>query len=115
MSDSYQAIFDAVRSRISGGDVGSAVESAIRSAFEGADHAARMAAHEFQAAAQEMQRPSVLFKPTLSVDGNQYCALLGEDLQVGVAGFGDTPDKAMRDFDKIWHEPIGKGHFCDYR
>jgi hypothetical protein len=106
MNESYQAIFDAVRSRISGGDVGSAVESALRSSFEGADHAARMAAREFQSAAQEMQRPSAIFKSTLSRDGDQYCALLGENLQTGVDGFGDTPDKAMRDFDKIWHEPI---------
>ena len=47
-------------------------------------------------------RPSVLFRPSLSVDGNQFCVLYGTDLQSGIAGFGDTPDKAMRDFDKSW-------------
>lgn len=51
-------------------------------------------------------RPSVVFRPTLSIDGNQYCALLGADLQVGVAGFGDTPEAAMADFDKSWRTPL---------
>lgn len=30
-------------------------------------------------------------------DGNQWCALYGEDLQVGIAGFGNTPFLAMAD------------------
>lgn len=30
-------------------------------------------------------------------DGNQWCALYGEDLQVGIAGFGKTPFLAMAD------------------
>ena len=33
-------------------------------------------------------------------DGNQWYFLLGEDLQSGVAGFGDTPYAAMIDFNK---------------
>ena len=35
---------------------------------------------------------------TLSKDGNKWCWLLGENLQEGVAGFGDTPMKAAYDF-----------------
>lgn len=31
-------------------------------------------------------------------DGNQWCFLFGEDIQSGVCGFGDTPYKAMLDF-----------------
>ena len=31
------------------------------------------------------------------LDGNQWCALVGENLQEGVAGFGDTPSDALRD------------------
>lgn len=31
------------------------------------------------------------------IDGNKWCALLGEDLQEGLAGFGDTPSEALRD------------------
>lgn len=52
----------------------------------------------------EQQRPSVLFRPKLMVDGAKYMALYGDDLMTGCAGFGDTPDAAMRDFDKNWVE-----------
>lgn len=30
-------------------------------------------------------------------DGDQWCALYGEDLQAGIAGFGNTPFLAMAD------------------
>jgi hypothetical protein len=33
---------------------------------------------------------------TVSLDGNQWCALLGGNLQEGIAGFGDTPAEALR-------------------
>lgn len=52
----------------------------------------------------EADRPSVLFRPTISLDGDQYCALYGEDLMAGCAGFGFTIEAAMRDFDKNWRE-----------
>jgi hypothetical protein len=52
----------------------------------------------------KMQRPSVLFKPSVMPDGDQWCALYGENLMEGVCGFGDTPEQAMDDFDKNWHE-----------
>lgn len=99
MSDSYQAIFDAVRSRISGGDIGSVAESALREAFSNADHVIRCAMQEI---AGEYTAPSVLYRPRLSVDGSQWCALYGEDLQSGVAGFGNSPGEAMSDFNKNW-------------
>jgi hypothetical protein len=51
-------------------------------------------------------RPSAVFRPALSIDGNQYCALFGADLHSGVAGFGDTPEAAMADFDKNWRTPL---------
>lgn len=47
-------------------------------------------------------RPSAIFRPTLTVDGNMYCALYGEDLMQGCAGFGETAEAAMADFDKNW-------------
>jgi hypothetical protein len=50
----------------------------------------------------EMTRPSVLFRPALPIDGFQWCALDGENLQDGVAGFRDTPALAVADFDKAW-------------
>lgn len=52
-----------------------------------------------QEAMWEFQRPSMLLHPKLSLDGNQYCA-----------GFGDTADAAMRDFDKNWQTQKAPDH-----
>lgn len=46
--------------------------------------------------------PSTIYKPKLSIDGDQWCALYGENLQDGVAGFGNSPAEAYSDFDKNW-------------
>jgi len=101
MSDSYQAIYDAVRSRISGGDVGRAVEEVARDAFD-MGMTRQILQQEFCSAAYEMQRPSAVYRPQLSADGDQWCALYGENLQEGVAGFGPTPNEAMQAFDQAW-------------
>jgi hypothetical protein len=50
----------------------------------------------------EQCRPCVLWRPRLYPDGNMWCALYGDDLQSGVAGFGETAEAAMRDFDSNW-------------
>ena len=50
--------------------------------------------------------PSAIYRPRLSVDGNQWCALYGDNLQDGVAGFGDSPAGAMTDFDRNWHAKL---------
>ena len=47
-------------------------------------------------------RPSFLFKPRLSVDGDKWCALYGENLQDGVVGFGCSPEEAYKNFDEQW-------------
>lgn len=83
MSDEYEAIFDAY-----GG------EGAQRNRINAA-----MAAYE---AEMMRQRPSVLFRPKLFQYNDGYCALYGENIQEGCAGFGDTPKEAMRDFDDKW-------------
>ncbi len=51
---------------------------------------------------EERMRPSYLYRPALSVDGNKWCALYGDNLQDGVAGFGDSPAEAYADFDAQW-------------
>ena len=51
------------------------------------------------------ERPSVLYRPRLFLDGNAYCALYGDNLQEGCAGFGATPAEAMADFDRAWYKP----------
>jgi hypothetical protein len=53
-------------------------------------------------AAYAKYRPSYLFRPKLSLDGNKWCALYGENLQDGVAGFGKSPKEAYANFDKEW-------------
>ncbi len=45
----------------------------------------------------------VLLKPSIQQDGNQWCVLYGDNLQVGIAGFGNTPMQAICDFNKAWH------------
>ena len=102
--EAYQPIYDAVRSRISNGDIGAAVEAAMRDA--NLFHHAEMAANSIHCAAAEYERPSVLFRPKLFIDGDQWCALYGADLQEGVAGFGDSPTKAMWDFDREWAKDL---------
>lgn len=51
-------------------------------------------------------RPSVLMRPALAVDGDHWCALYGENLQDGVAGFGKSPAEAMAAFDIAWHSKL---------
>lgn len=58
--------------------------------------------HARQRAAVEQSRPVVVFRPTLKTDGDQWCFLLGENLQNGVAGFGSSPEAAAKDFDHQW-------------
>ena len=54
----------------------------------------------------EWLRPSVIYRPQLSLDGNRWCALYGDDLQEGVAGFGDSPEEAMKQFDREWGKKL---------
>ena len=104
MSDSYRAIYDAVRSRIVNGDIGSAVESVMRDA--NFPFYVERAMCSIQEAASEYQRPSAVFRPTLGIDGNKWCALYGPNIQEGVCGFGDSPAEAMYDFDRNWVKRI---------
>jgi hypothetical protein len=60
------------------------------------------AAHASQDADNERCRPFYLLRPRVYPDGNQWCALYGENLQDGVAGFGDTPAQASVQFDTEW-------------
>lgn len=52
----------------------------------------------------ELLRPFRLMNTRISLDGNKWCVLYGDNLQDGVAGFGDSPDEASRAFDKAWYE-----------
>ena len=54
----------------------------------------------------ELSRPSLQMRPKVYLDGNQWCALYGENLQEGVCAFGDSPDAAMHAFDAEWGKRI---------
>lgn len=102
--DTYQAIYDAVRSKVSTFNGYELVEG-IRQQFD-ISHAVESVRYEFVNAAMAQQAPSFLFKPALSIDGNKWCALYGTNLQDGVAGFGDSPGEAMADFDVNWYTAL---------
>lgn len=52
---------------------------------------------------QELQSPFLMLRAKLFIDGNQWCALYGDNIQDGVCGFGDTPIQAKYDFDKNFY------------
>lgn len=105
MSDNYQAVYDAIRSRFHGCDVGDIVQRAACQAFDISMYSERVA-QDFSITAYEMHRPSVLFKPKVFMDGDYWCALYGENIQEGVAGFGKSPSEATEAFDKLWVEKL---------
>ena len=102
--ETYQPIYDAVRSKIRNGDIGAAVDAAIRDA--NISHYVAMIAENYRCAAAEQERPCVLFRPKVFVDGGSWCALYGENLQEGVAGFGVSPAEATAAFDAEWHRKM---------
>jgi hypothetical protein len=102
MSDTYQPIYDAIRSRVSQVNIGQIVTEALQGIDEPIRRAGDSMADNFAAVCDAMRRPSVLYRPNLSIDGNVWCALYGSDLQDGVAGFGDSIEAAMADFDREW-------------
>ena len=103
MSDTYQAVYDATRSRIHGANISEAFAGALRDAFGNAHHLMVCVAQDYSGAALEQQRPSVLYRPRIASDGNMWCAVYGDNIQEGVAGFGESPALAMADFDKNWN------------
>lgn len=102
MSDNYQAVYDAVRSRFNGCDTSNAIESAIANAFSNGYVIPEVVRACMADVANEMTRPFVLLRPKVFPDGDQWCALYGDNLQDGVCGFGDTPAKAATQFDIEW-------------
>ena len=53
--------------------------------------------------------------PKLQRLGKMWRALYGENPQDGVAGFGDTPDEAFADFDRLWFTRRGPSGFLGVR
>ena len=97
MSDTHQAIYDAVRSRIGNVNIAEVIAEAFR--LENVGHHFYNAAYSIEIATTA---PHAVMRPRIGIDGNKWCALYGDNLQDGVAGFGDSPSEAMADFDKNW-------------
>jgi len=43
-------------------------------------------------------------KPQIMLDGDKWCCMYGSNLQEGVAGFGDTPNEAILDFNQAFYK-----------
>lgn len=97
MDDTYQAVFDAVRSRISGFD-GHALIERIASQFDFSFYAQQIK-EEIMNVTYEHQRPSVIFRPSLKMDNGRWRAVYGD-----VMVFGNSPQEAMLNFDNKWVE-----------
>lgn len=120
MSD-YQAIYDAVRSHISGCDIGSVVRDVLSSAFDVSWMKSRLE-QEATCAIQEYARPSVIYRaqvmrvsrrmdtrPTWrAYHSCRFLTAKGGDVlrawEEGVWADGETPEAAMYAFDKKWRE-----------
>lgn len=57
---------------------------------------------ELNRAVEMAASPTTHMRPRIFIDGNKWCALYGDNLQDGVAGFGNTPEHAAADFDHNW-------------
>ena len=43
-----------------------------------------------------------VLKPKLYKDANEWCCLYGDNIQEGISGFGETPHKAILDWNTAW-------------
>jgi hypothetical protein len=59
-----------------------------------------------QKLSEQMLRPSYILKPKLSIDGDMWLALFGENIMEGVCGAGKSPEEAYASFDKAWVENL---------
>lgn len=83
-------------------------DQAIQQGIENTFYHAGQIAQE--SAGSWFANPHVLMRPRLFIDGNQWCALYGENIQDGVAGFGDSPADAVADFNRAWWEKLPDKH-----
>ena len=100
---SYDAVFAATRVSLGNPDISGTIRSVASEAFDISWIKAR-AQEALTAIENDLRRPFVLLRPRMFIDGDKWCALFGENIMEGVAGFGDTPDTASVDFDKNWNQ-----------
>jgi hypothetical protein len=44
-----------------------------------------------------------MLNPKIYQDGDEWCCLYGENIAVGIVGFGKTPQKAIIDWNGAWY------------
>ena len=54
-------------------------------------------------ATRQLSSPARNFGARIFLDGSKWCCLLGDDIMSGVVGFGDTPEKAVLEFNRVWY------------
>lgn len=114
MSDTYQAVYDAIRSRFHF-DASQLIDR-IANMFDISWQKEQVAtewiraANQAQAAAKEQMRPSVLYRPRIQqlITGQWRAYYLPGQmphgaLRKGVEAFGATPAEACANFDKVWN------------
>jgi hypothetical protein len=67
------------------------------------DELSRTFGNEIREIGYEYTRPSFMYRIIPYKDGEQWCALLGQNVQDGIVGFGDTPARALRSFDDAYY------------
>ena len=100
MNDIYQATYDVVSRKIGYFDAGELIDK-INCNFSNIDQYFRNAADELS---YELTRPCILYKVIPFKDGNEWCALLGENIQDGICGFGKSPYLALKEFDNAFYK-----------
>ena len=102
MTDNYQAVYDAVRSRFHCSIDGNEIANSIASMFDSAGQAMLQAGYSAQTTEDERQRPSVLFRPTLPlIAGQGWRAKYGD-----LTAYGASPVEAMAAFDAAWKQRL---------
>ncbi len=97
MTDTYQAIYDAVRSRVSGGDIGPVVRDVLRDAFD-VSYQKALLQEQIGIVGNEMSRPFVVLRALMNqLPDGKWEARYGD-----CATYGATPDEASREFDRKW-------------
>ena len=81
------------------------IESSQRQHFDVLEHESKMYTLGI---AERLAFVSALH-PTITKDGTKWCVLYGNDLQEGIAGFGDTVMQAVDDFNSAMNKKATQG------
>ena len=55
--------------------------------------------NEMREISYQYTRPHFMYRIIPYKDGNRWCALLGENIQEGIVGFGSSASEALQNFD----------------